>query len=165
MHWIFFYVHVSLHVCAYGLSLENISSLCTRVCVCVCVSLCVWMWHKSSVPIMHIEFLLCSLYLSALIWQMRINRWSTEERESGTRWERCDGRTMRTKSLHIFTLNWRKTMCTFVKEANVVSDAFTKTQKSLSIQIKCFVNCLSIFLKNICICVFKDHLLHLSSVN
>ncbi len=31
---------------------------------------------------MYIEFLFCSLYLSGPIWQMHINRWSIEKRES-----------------------------------------------------------------------------------
>lgn len=50
------------------------------LCWCLDVCICVYL-HGSSLPIMYIEFCFCSLYLSAPIWQMHINRWSIEERE------------------------------------------------------------------------------------
>ncbi len=91
------------HLCRDSVSACVISiQMCICVCVCVCTE-----EHESSLPFMYIEFLFCSLYLSAPIWQMHINRWSTEERGSWTRQKGRTGRTMRAKSF--VSLHERKT--------------------------------------------------------
>lgn len=83
----------------------NVCQSCLQVCrymwyVYLCVSLNGWLReresmckcfllrmfecvraqrHESSLPIMYIEFLFRSFYLSAPIWQTHINRWPIEE--------------------------------------------------------------------------------------
>lgn len=72
-------------------------TVCSVLTLCVCVCVCTQR-HESSLPIMYIEFLFCSLYLSAPIWQTHIIRWSIEERGRAEQGER-DG--------HWRTLGWR----------------------------------------------------------
>lgn len=96
---------VDLWACMCKSLLLGVFSCIRRPCICLCaqfsfVRVCVYVRtqrHESSLPIMYIEFLLCSLYLSAPIWQTHINRWSIEETVSWTRWEGWTVRTMRTQ--------------------------------------------------------------------
>lgn len=83
------YVCIPVCICELACASFHLFGDCATACVLgihFCVCACTQR-HESSLPIMYIGFLFCSLYLSAPIWQTHINRWSIEETESWTRWE------------------------------------------------------------------------------
>lgn len=83
----FFFLVYEIAVFAVSIALNICAGLCVRA-----------QKHESSLPIMYIEFLFCSLYLSAPIWQMHINRWSIEESERAVQGKKgWTGRTIETK--------------------------------------------------------------------